>query len=255
MHSGEERRRWILELARRQGQVAVLALAEQLDTSPETIRRDLTVLEDHGLIRRTHGGAFPIDKAGFEMTVSASAELLLPQKRRIAVAAAELVDDVDTLYLDEGFTPGLVAEELVGRERRLTVVTSSLASAQVLAPVGSISVLLLGGRVRVGSMATVDHWATRMLADLVIDLAILGTNGVTIDRGLTTPDPAVAAVKRTVVESSRRRVMVGVHTKFGSNSFCRFADVGEFDVLVTDTGLPVGVAHRYAALGPEVLRT
>lgn len=250
----EERRQRILEGARRTGHVTVFDLAEQMETSPETVRRDLRVLEDHGLMRRTHGGAYPIDTAGFETTVSRSAGVLLPQKRRIAMAAAGMVNDADTLYLDEGFTPGLVAEELTKWARKLTVVTSSLSAAQTLAPVNSIAVLLLGGRVRAASMATIGHWATDMLSDLVIDVAILGTNGISIERGLTTPEPSVSAVKRKVVEASRRRLMVGVHTKFGSNSFCRFADVAEFETLVTDTGLSVGAAHRYAALGPEVVR-
>ena len=250
----DERRRHILELARRVGHVAVFDVAGQLDISPETVRRDLKLLEEHGLLRRTHGGAYPIDKAGFETTVSQSSELLLPQKRRIAVAAAGMVNDAETLYVDEGFTPGLVAEELTRKGRRLTVVTSSLSAAETLASVTSVSVILLGGRVRAGSLATVDHWATSMLSDLVIDLAILGTNGVSIDRGLTTPDPSVSAVKRKVVEVSRRRVMVGVHTKFGFNSFCKFADVADFESIVTDTGLSVRIAHRYAALGPEVIR-
>jgi len=250
----DERRRHILELARRAGHVAVFDVAVQLDISTETVRRDLKLLEEHGLIRRTHGGAYPIDKAGFETTVSRSSELLFPQKRRIAVAAARAVDNADTLYLDEGFTPQLVADELTNVERKLTVVTSSLSAAETLAPVNSISVILLGGRVRAGSLATVDHWAINMLSDLVIDLAILGTNGVSIDRGMTTPDPSVSAVKRKVVDVSRRRVMVGVHTKFGFNSFCKFADVADFEALVTDTGLPAHVAHRYAALGPEVIR-
>lgn len=250
----DERRRHILEQARQMGQVAVSDLAEELDISPETVRRDLKLLEEHGLIQRTHGGAYPIDKAGFETTVSRSSELLLPQKRRIAAAAASMVNDADTVYVDEGFTPSLVAKELTKLDRRLTVVTSSLSAAETLAPETSISVILLGGRVRAGSLATVDHWAIGMLADLVIDLAILGTTGVSIDRGLTTPDPSVSAVKRKVVEVSRRRVVVGVHTKFGSNSFCKFADVADFEAIITDAGLSARVAHRYAALGPEVIR-
>ena len=100
-----------------------------------------------------------------------------------------------------------------------------------------MSVILLGGRVRGRTLGTVDHWATNMLSDLVIDLAIMGTNGISRDRGLTTPDPAVSAVKHKVVEVSRRRLFVGVHTKFGVNSFCKFADIADFETLITDTGM------------------
>ena len=79
--------------------------------------------------------------------------------------------------------------------------------------------------------------APAMLSDLVINVAILGTNGISRDRGLTTPDPAVSAVKHKVVQVSRRRLLVGVHTKFGVESFCKFADVADFEMLVTDVGL------------------
>jgi DeoR/GlpR family transcriptional regulator of sugar metabolism len=134
------------------------------------------------------------------------------------------------------------------------VVTASLHTAAQLAAVPSITVLLLGGRVRGRTLATVDHWATRMLAGFVIDLAYLGANGISRAHGLTTPDPAVAAVKAQVVAVSRRVVFAGVHTKFGGHSFCRFADVGQVDTIVTDTALPVAEAHRYSLLGPVVLR-
>lgn len=252
--TSDDRRRQILERARSAGSVTVVAIAEGLKVSAETVRRDFKVLEDHGLLRRTHGGAHPVDGAGFETGVSRSAEYLLGEKRRIAVAAVDSLGDAESPYVDEGFTPGLVAQELLKLRRPLTVVTSSLAVAGTLAPVESISVILLGGRVRKASLATVDHWAIDMLSDLVIDLAILGTNGITRDRGLTAPDPAVSAVKHKVVEVSRRSVLVGVHTKFGVNSFCRFANVADFETLVTDVGLSVRDAHRYAALGPDVLR-
>jgi len=186
--------------------------------------------------------------------VSRSSEYLLGEKRRIAAAAATALDDAATLYVDEGFTPGLVAEELLKLKPKLTVVTPSLAVAGMLAPAELLSVILLGGRVRGGSLATVDHWAIDMLSNLVIDLAILGTNGISRDRGLTTPDPAVSAVKHKAVKVSRRRILVAVHTKFGINSFCRFAEVADFETLVTDVGLSTHDAHRYTAMGPAVVR-
>ena len=138
-----------------------------------------------------------------------------------------------------------MAEELIKLQRPFTVVTASLSVAGLLAPVETMSVILLGGRVRGRTLGTVDYWATNMLSDLVIDLAVLGTNGISRDRGLTTPDPAVSAVKHKVVEVSRRRLFVGVHTKFGTHSFCKFADVADFETLITDTGLST---HRRAPL-------
>ncbi|MEC4017586.1 DeoR/GlpR family DNA-binding transcription regulator [Streptomyces sp. H27-D2] len=249
----EERRRGILEQARRSGAVDVAKLSADFGVSKETIRRDLHVLEEHGLVRRTHGGAYPVESAGFETTLAFRTTMHVPEKARIAAAAADLVRDAETVYIDEGFTPQLIAEVLP-RDRPLTVVTSSLVTAGGLANREQISVLLLGGRVRGGTMATVDHWATRMLAGFVIDLAFLGANGISREHGLTTPDPAVSDVKSQVMRVARRRVFAGVHTKFGAASFCRFAEVSDFEAIVTDTGLPLSEAHRYSLLGPQVIR-
>ena len=102
--------------------------------------------------------------------------------------------------------------------------------------------------------ATVDHWALRMLGEMWIDVAFLGANGISRDRGVTTPDPAVAAMKQEAVRRSRRRILIADHTKFGMISLCRFAELGDFGTIVTDTGLSAREASRYEALGPRVIR-
>ncbi|MEU8453618.1 DeoR/GlpR family DNA-binding transcription regulator [Streptomyces griseoaurantiacus] len=251
--SAEERQREIVTVARRTGSVDVATLATRLGVAKETVRRDLRALEDHGLVRRTHGGAYPVESAGFETTLAFRATSHVPEKRRIAAAAAELLGDAETVFVDEGFTPQLIAEALP-RDRPLTVVTASLATAGALADAGNISVLLLGGRVRPGTLATVDHWTTKMLAGFVIDLAYIGANGISREYGLTTPDPAVSEVKTQAIRASRRTVFTGVHTKFGAVSFCRFAEVGALEAIVTSTLLPTSEAHRYSLLGPQVIR-
>jgi DeoR family fructose operon transcriptional repressor len=249
----EERRRAILEATRRVGSVDVGKTAADLGISKETVRRDLNLLDAHGLVRRTHGGAYPVESAGFETTLSYRTTSQVREKSRIAAAAVELLGDAETVYIDEGYTPQLIAAALP-RDRPLTVITSSLAAAGTLAAVESVTVLLLGGRVRGATLATVDHWATHMLSGLVIDLAYVGANGISRQWGLTTPDPAVSDVKAQVVAASRRRVFSGVHNKFGATSFCRFAEIADIEAIVTDTGLPASEAHRYFLLGPQVIR-
>ena len=252
--AGAERRRVILDCVRSVGQVEVTELAARCHVAAETVRRDLKVLEDTGLVRRTHGGAYPVESARFEASLAVRSNHLVPEKRRIARTTATLLTGVETLFIDDGFTQQLVAKELLGLDREVTVVTGSLGVATVLAPAEAVSVIVLGGRVRDRTLGTVDHWAVDMLADLVVDLAIMGANGISLDRGLTTPDPAVAAVKRRAVQVSSRRVFVGVSTKFGVSSFSRFADVTDFETLITDTGLSVHDADRFSALGPRVMR-
>jgi len=248
-----ERRQRILSLARRDGRVEVRSLARELDVAVETVRRDLRSLVDRGVLQRVHGGAVPVESAGFESSLALRAESHVSERRRIAVAAAQRLDGAETVYVDEGVTPQMVAEEL--RESgRLTVVTSSMLAAGALVDHPSVTVLLLGGRLRGTTMATVDHWAQRMLRELVIDLAFIGANGISRDHGLTTPDPAVAAVKGAAIASARRKIFVGVHTKFGVSSFCRFAELTDFETLITGTELSAAEAQRYAVKGPNVVR-
>lgn len=133
---GDERRRAILTVARRNGSVEVAALSGELAVSLETVRRDLRMLEESGLVRRTHGGAYPVESAGFETTLAARTTRHVPQKARIAAAAVELLGEAETVFIDEGFTPQLIAEALP-QERPLTVVTASLTTAGSLAGGGT----------------------------------------------------------------------------------------------------------------------
>ncbi len=248
----DSRQRRIVEFARTRGRVEVLALAEELNVASETIRRDLKVLAGRRMLKRVHGGAVPLETAAFESTVEYRSQVDLAQKHRVAAAAADLLHGAETVYLDEGFTPRLIAERLADQE--LTVVTSSLLAAEALAHSETVTVFLLGGRMRGRTLATVDNWAVERLRSLVIDVAYLGTNGITPEQGLTTPDPAVAAVKQTAVSVAMRRVLVAAHSKFGVTSFCRFADVSDFETIVTGTELAAAEAARYEALGPSVVR-
>ena len=248
----DSRQRRIVEFARTRGRVEVLALAEELNVASETIRRDLKVLAGRRMLKRVHGGAIPLETAAFESTVEYRSQVDLAQKHRIAAAAADLLHGAETVDLDEGFTPRLIAERLADQE--LTVVTSSLLAAEALAHSETVTVMLLGGRMRGRTLATVDNWAVERLRSLVIDVAYLGTNGITPEHGLTTPDPAVAAVKQTAVSVATRRILVAADSKFGETSFCRFAEVSDFETIVTGTELPGAEAARYEALGPSMVR-
>jgi DeoR/GlpR family transcriptional regulator of sugar metabolism len=249
----EERRHRILNRARQEGQIDVSSLSADLAVAPETVRRDLTELERKGLVRRTHGGAYPVESAGFETSLARRETRQVAEKRRITAAAVQLLDEAETVFIDEGYTPQILAG-MLPTGRPLTVVTASLTTAAAVADSPDLTVLLLGGRVRGRTLATVGSWATAMLASFVIDIAYLGANGISRDHGLTTPDPVVADVKAQAIRSSRRRILMGVHSKFGATSFCRFGEIGDFETIVTDTGLSAAEAHRYSLLGPQVIR-
>ena len=249
----QERQQEILRRARQQGRVDVVTLAEVLEVTTETIRRDLTVLERAGVVRRVHGGAIPVERLGFEPAVAARDVVMTAEKERIAKAAlAELPDD-GAIVIDAGTTTGRLAEALPA-DRELTVVVNSPPLATVLAARPNLPVVMLGGRVRGRTLATVDDGALQPLARLNVDVAFIATNGCSAQRGLTTPDPAEAAVKRAMIAAARRTVLLADHTKVGDVHFAAFAALSDIDVMITDTGLDDRLVAEIRAAGPEVIR-
>jgi DeoR family fructose operon transcriptional repressor len=249
----EERQAEILQVARTQGRVDVAGLAETFAVTAETIRRDLTILERAGMLRRVHGGAIPVERIGFEPALSARDAVLTAEKERIAkVALAEVPED-GAIILDAGTTTARLAQALPV-DRELTVVVNSPAIAAILGPRSNLNVLVLGGRVRGKTLATVDDWALRPLADLYVDVAFMGTNGCSVERGLTTPDPAEAAVKRAMIGAARRAVLLADHTKIGIDYLARFGSLSDLDLLITDAGLDEELVVDVEAEGVRVIR-
>jgi DeoR family fructose operon transcriptional repressor len=248
----EERQQHILERARAAGRVEVNALAEDLDVTPETVRRDLTSLERHGVLRRVHGGAIPVERLGFEPGVEARSERFVAEKERIGKVALSHLPDEGTVLLDAGTTTLRLAEQLP-RDRELTIVTNSLGIAALVAQHPNLSLYLLGGRVRGRTLAAVGSWVTSALQDVFVDVAFLGTNGLSVEHGLTTPDQSEAAAKRAMIGAARRSVVLTDHTKIGVDHFARFADLSDIAAVITDNGLDPETAAEIEAQGPEVV--
>jgi len=248
-----ERHQELLNKARTEGRVDVATVAAELDVTAETIRRDLTALERLGLVRRVHGGAIPIERLGIEPGIADRERLLAGEKERIAKAALAEVPDGGAIILDAGTTTVRLAE-MLPQDRELTVVTHALPVATVLAARANVTLHLLGGTIRGRTLAGVGAWTERSLTEVRADVTFLGTNGITLEDGLTTPDLAEAAVKRALVAAGRRVVVLADHTKVGRHDLARVADLAQIDVLVTDTGLDEETADTLEAAGPRVVR-
>lgn len=250
----EERQQEILRRARADGRVDVVRLAEELAVTSETVRRDLTVLERAGVVRRVHGGAIPIERLGFEPALAARDAVLTGEKERIAKAALAELPDGGAIIVDAGSTTGRLAEVLPA-DRELTVVVNAPPLATSLAMRPNVTVIMLGGRVRGRTLATVDDMALAPLSQLHVDVAFMATNGLSVECGLTTPDPAEASVKRAMISAARRTVLLADHTKVGNDYLARFGSLSEVDLLITDTGLDDDVAEELEQAGLRVVRT
>lgn len=249
----EERQAGIVAAARRDGRVDVSTLAETFEVTPETIRRDLTQLERRGALRRVHGGAIPIERLGFEPGFEVRDAVLTAEKERIAKLALEELPEEGAILLDAGSTTARLADALP-TDRELTVVTNALHLAARLATRPNLTVLTLGGRVRSRTMAAVDTWAVDQLATIFVDVAFVATNGLSVERGLTTPDPTEAAIKATMLRQARRVILLADHTKVGNDHLVRFGDLGDVDTLITDEGLDDELTADLETAGLRVVR-
>jgi DeoR family fructose operon transcriptional repressor len=248
----EERQQAILDRARARGRVDVGALADAFTVTSETIRRDLTLLERYGVLRRVHGGAIPVERIGFEPAIAAREAVMTAEKARIARAALAELPDQGTILIDAGTTTARLADELPS-DRELTVVTHSVNIALGLATRPNLTIMLVGGRLRRSTLATVDSWALQALNDIFVDVAFLGTNGISPERGLTTPDASEAMIKRAAITNSRRRVLLADHTKVGNDHFTRFGDLKDVDTFITDTGIDAAMAAELTEAGTRVV--
>ena len=248
-----ERQQAILGHARSVGRVDVNELAETFDVTPETIRRDLNELERQGLVRRVHGGAIPVERLGLELPVAQRTGQNAELKERIAKAALDHLPDGGSIIIDAGTTTARLAE-ILPADRRFTVVTHALPIAAMLADRPQITLLLVGGQVRPGTLAAVGSWAQTGYRGVLADVAFAGTNAISTVRGLTTPDLAEAAVKHALIASARRTVVLADHTKVGRDEFAHVADLSEVDTLITDSEVDADMAQEIHDAGVEVVR-
>ncbi|MEE8601240.1 DeoR/GlpR family DNA-binding transcription regulator [Euzebya tangerina] len=249
----EERQQVIAAQAREQGRVEVVRLADELAVTPETIRRDLSRLERRGVLKRVHGGAIPLDRIGFEPAVEDRGQRMVAEKERIAKRALAELPAEGSILLDAGTTTAQVAKALP-QDRELTVVTNALDIAVDLANRPNVTLLTIGGRVRSRTLAAVDTWASSVLDELYVDVAFIATNGVSVERGLTTPDAGEAGTKRTMVRAARRVVLLADHTKLGNDNLVRFAEISDIDTLITDSGADGRLISQIEQADVEVIR-
>jgi DeoR family transcriptional regulator, fructose operon transcriptional repressor len=232
----DQRKQYLLETLRRNGRIDANDIAAELNVTGETIRKDLIALERQGLLRRVHGGAVPVAYLSYEPAVETRTGFAT-EKARIAKAALEHVPQQGTVLIDAGSTTAQLVEIFPG-DRELTVYTNTLPLALSLLTRPLLTVFTLGGRVRTTTLAEVDDWAARALAEINVDVAFLGANGISLHRGLTTPDPAEAAVKRRMLACAQRRILLADHSKVGVVSGVQYGHLHDIDLLITDTDLP-----------------
>lgn len=225
------RRRTIIELVSENDGCSVDELANQLEVSKPTIRRDLQHLDEEGWIERSHGGAVPITSVGREETHQQKGVQNLPEKAIIGECAVEEIIGDPVVFFDSGTTTMEVAKHALMDEMTLAVTNSPLVALELGTTDGKVK--LTGGTLRGRTRALVGPSAETFLERMQFDLLFLGTNAIDAN-GLMTPNEMEARMKGLMIERSERVVLVADHTKLGERSVVRFAELADIDAFVTD---------------------
>lgn len=200
-------------------------------TSSATIRRDLTHLEDEGLLSRIHGGA-TIDRIEREASYSDKSVMNLKDKIYIAKTAASLIEDGDTLFIDAGTSTYEMLPFI--NNKNLTIVTNSVTLISSLVRDRHL-VYLLGGKVKPTTNAIIGSEAAQKLNSLSFDKCFIGTNGIDRAHGYSTPDNDEAIIKRTALKQSKTKYVLGDASKFYKTAFVKFADLSDAVLITNDT--------------------
>ncbi len=243
--SPERRREQIVGYLSTHDRAAVGELSQILGVSEVTIRKDLDVLEFQGLLMRVHGGAMASGRGRLELHFAAREQDHLEEKRRIAHAAAALVEFGQRIFLDASTTALQVARLLKDRED-LTVVTNGLYTALELNFSEGIRTIVVGGTLRHRSSSLVGSLSADLLQRLRVDIGFFGARAVTAD-GLLEGDLDETQLKQRMVQGSSMVVGVADSSKFGATAFSIFALPDEINRIVTDLAAPPAIVDRLRA--------
>lgn len=227
------RREKILEMVRTHGFVSIPDLRDALEVSESTIRRDLEALEENGEARRTHGGVFSTGPSS-SVRQFGSKSGTWEKKRSIAIAAASLIEDHETVLLDGGSTTYELARQLVGRP--LQIVTNSLPVANLFASSDTVDLVLLGGAVHHKTGVTLGSYANDMLRSLNVQKAFLSVAGIN-PKGFYNSNMLLVETERTMMQCADQVLIIADSTKFGRSSLARLCDWTQVHTLVSDDAL------------------
>jgi DeoR/GlpR family transcriptional regulator of sugar metabolism len=229
-----ERHKQILSLLTRQGRLSVTEIVNQFSISEATARRDLESLASQGKAQRVHGGVVAVEQAPPELPILERESEQQAEKTRIGRAAASLISNQETVFLGSGTTVLEVARNL-RHHKNLTVITNSLPVLNVLAGIQEITVISLGGMLRVSELSFIGHITEQALAEVRADKVFMGTHGVSLEHGLTNDYLQETRTDRAIIKSGREVIIVADHTKVNRVSTVLLAPWNNVHRFVTDS--------------------
>lgn len=256
-----ERLNTLLEILADRGRIEVDDIAEELQVSGATIRRDLDHLAEQQLLTRTRGGAVA-HAVAYDLPLRYKTVRHADEKQRIAKAAADLVDPTAVVGLNGGTTTTEVARALATRadvartdaDSVITVVTNALNIANELAVRPQVKLVVTGGVVRSQSYELMSPLAEKILAELSLDITVLGVDAIDPDSGASAHHEGEAAINRLLADRAKTVVVAADSSKIGARAFASICPTSVIDVLVTDTEADAEEVRRFTERGVRVIQ-
>lgn len=243
--SQQARHERILDLANRQGFVTIEELVQAFGVTPQTVRRDLNILHEQGLLRRHHGGAGGLSSSTANTAYQQRQGQRAEEKRRIAAAVADHIPDQASLFVNIGTTNDAIAHALLAR-RGLKVITNNLHVATTLSPREDFEVIIAGGQVRPSDGGIIGEATLDLVRQFKVDFAIIGISGIDEDGTLLDFDYHEVRVSQAMCANARRVYLAADHSKFGRKAMIRLGSLSDVHALFTDTPPPTAVAALLA---------
>ena len=240
----DERRGIIVNFLEKEGKIRVEDLADRLKVSQVTIRKDLDTLEKRGLLERSHGNAVFSQQSRFNIAFLEKLQMQAPAKELIARTAVSYIHEGDSIILDSGTTTLSLAQALVGKFQSLFVITNSVPVALELSKSG-YELLLVGGQVRSHSLALIGPMGVKNLESFHVDRAFMGTSGISLSHGFSTPDSLDAQMKHAMIRIADKAYVLTDSSKFGHNCMVSFARCSDIHLTLTDSGISPKVLREF----------
>ena len=231
-----ERHLEIIKKINQDKQLKVQLLCDEFDVSSVTIRKDLKLLEEKGMLYRIHGGATLNNPYATDRHVNEKEKFHLSEKMLIGAAAAKLITPNDSILIASGTTVLALSKNIKPQEN-LTVITSALNVALELNQHIEIEVIQLAGIMRKRSSSVIGLYAENILSDFSCTKLFLGVDGIDLDFGLTTTNVMEARLNREMIKVSQKTIVLADSTKFGKRGFGRICGFEHIDEIITDSGI------------------
>jgi len=248
----KERFKNIISLLRETGVLYVSDLSNLFNVSEETIRRDLTKLEKEGLLYRIHGGAISFDHTRIEPSYKAKLNVNIEEKRAIAIEAAKMVEEGDSIILDASTTTFFFARELKNK-KNITIVTNYPLIIQELADVQGINIISTGGILNRPTYSLVGPVAEEFIKGLHVDKTFISTKAISIDDGLTEGDLSNIAVKKCMINAAKETILLADSSKFKQSAFAQLAPISTINIIITDDGIDSEYLLKLRENGIEII--